>query len=595
MENKESRLKPSAFLQIFHFIRPRMRGYLTGFIVFALTEASFYLGIPLTIRFMLDAAVDKDAARLWRGLAFVLAVAGAGGVSFVVFMYVFAVNVVKITGAARKATFGHALELPARYFEKNHSGDIVSRLTNDINALKNSYDWPLWNFAVTLLAGAGAVVAMVVLEWRVSLLLIGSSAAFAFLNERFAGSIKRISAEIQKSSGRLTESMGNILGGFAVIKQYRLEGRMMELFEVENRAILERTKARALREGALDSFDSLIGWINFGGIIALGAVLAGRGFMSFGTMVAMTNLLWNVNRMIRESGSSIARFQGFLAGAARVIELQREGAEPEEPASLPYPGEEPGSAVIEMRDVSFSYEAGRKALDRFSLRVDEGRTAALVGPSGGGKSTVCKLLLGFYPPDEGRIRVRGRAGEPVTYRGLREMIAYVPQEPFMFDGTVSENIGCGKPGAGTEEIVRAARSAYAHDFIMGMEKGYDTVVGERGVKLSGGQRQRIALARAFLKDAPVLLLDEATSSLDSRSEQAIQASLKELGERKTVIVIAHRLSTVENADVIYVIDHGRVAEAGRHGELLARGGTYARLHEIQFKLAAAADADRVEG
>ncbi|HEX3048912.1 MAG TPA: ABC transporter ATP-binding protein [Bacillota bacterium] len=572
------------FIQVIQFIKPRLWSYFTGLIIFCCTEVSFYISIPIAVKTMIDAALKKDMALLWQGIYFILTVSICGGISFVIFMYLFIITVAKVTAGLRTRVFDHTLNLPAPYFEQNHSGDILSRITNDINTLKNSYDWPLWSLLVTLVSGTGAAVVMLILDWRVSLFLLLTSVTFTVLNMKFAAVIGKISKEIQEEIGKLTESMGNVLGGFAVIKRFHLEKKMQDQFEVHNRAILAYSQVRIKKTAWLDSYNFLISWINFGGILALGAILAGKGLMEFGTMVAMVNLLWNVNRMIRETGGYIAQFQGYLAGATRVIELNEKPEEPEQPAQNRMMAGEDQEVIVEMQAISFSYDKDRKVLKDFNLKVKEGQTVALVGPSGAGKSTVIKLMLGFYLPAEGSIKISRRRLKDLSFHELRAMMAYVPQDAFIFDGTIAENIAYGNPEAGMAEIVQAAKAAYAHEFIHNTEQGYDTQVGERGTKLSGGQRQRIAIARAFLKNAPILLLDEATSSLDSQSEQLIQDALRELGKDKTVIVIAHRLSTIEDADVIYVIDEGRVVEQGRHEELLGNEGLYKRLYEAQYKL-----------
>ena len=237
---------------------------------------------------------------------------------------------------------------------------------------------------------------------------------------------------------------------------------------------------------------------------------------------------------------------------------------------------------IEFRDVVFGYRPGEPVLHAISFVAEAGKTTALVGRSGGGKSTVMNLILRLYEAGAGQILCDGQDIASVSLASLRQQIGYVAQENFLFKGSVRDNIAMGRPGASEDQIVAAAKAAYAHDFIMGFERGYDSPCGEHGMQLSGGQRQRIAIARAFLKDAPIILLDEATSALDSESEQAIQKALRTLCEGRTTIVIAHRLSTVAQADEICVIDRGRIVERGRHGELLAQGRTYTHIAQTQF-------------
>jgi ABC-type multidrug transport system fused ATPase/permease subunit len=243
----------------------------------------------------------------------------------------------------------------------------------------------------------------------------------------------------------------------------------------------------------------------------------------------------------------------------------------------------PGDGIA-CEGLTFQYGDGSRALEGVSLRVEKGCSAALVGPSGSGKSTIIKLLMGFYPPGEGRIVVDGKALGSYRLEDLRRIISYVPQDPYLFSGTIAENIGFGRPGASRDDIMEAAKSANAHDFITALPMGYDTEVGEKGTSLSGGQRQRIAIARALLKDAPILLLDEATSALDSESERLVQDALDVLMKGRTTIAVAHRLSTIQNAGVIYVIDEGRVVETGKHEDLVKLGGVYSRLYNLQFGL-----------
>ena len=298
----------------------------------------------------------------------------------------------------------------------------------------------------------------------------------------------------------------------------------------------------------------------------------------------MVLLLGNVNRLFSQINGMIIQLQGYLAGAERVTGLMDMESEA---GSVQTEAVDGSNAVIEMKDIEFSYDNKNNALGGISLAVGRGQVAALVGPSGGGKSTVIKLIMGFYQPRSGKMTIDGKPVETLSMKELRSLIAYVPQDAYVFDGTVGENIGYGRPGASFEEIAAAAKAAHADEFINEMPNGYDTIVGERGIKLSGGQRQRIAIARAFLRDAPILLLDEATSSLDSQSELQVQEALGTLMKGKTALIIAHRLSTIENADVIYLVENGKVTEYGSHSELMSMGKLYRALYEKQFRVSEA--------
>ncbi len=308
-----------------------------------------------------------------------------------------------------------------------------------------------------------------------------------------------------------------------------------------------------------------------------------------GTIAAIIQLQGNANTLFFGLGHVITGLQSSLAGAGRVLQLLTTPIEPVH-RSLPKRPQgtvTAGKGMVALKDVTFAY--GEDAVIKpavlrgINLSVVQGEMVALVGPSGGGKSTLVKLLLGFYPLKQGDIVIAGKAVEQYTLAELRAHIAYVPQDAHLFAGTIRENIRYGKPDATETEIIAAAKAANAHDFILQSPHGYETLVGERGAKLSGGQRQRIALARALLKDAPILLLDEATSALDSESERLVQNALNKLIQGRTTIVIAHRLSTIEHTDVIYVMDKGRVVEQGQHYDLLAKGGLYKRLYESQFR------------
>ena len=325
--------------------------------------------------------------------------------------------------------------------------------------------------------------------------------------------------------------------------------------------------------------------INSTGIFAVGTVLVVNQMTDFGTLTAMVALQMGIDSMILQIGPVIADLQRALAGASRLWEILDGPVEDDAAGSGRTPVDAAASdfPMVEISGVKFQYGQDQSTLDILALTAETGKITAVVGPSGSGKSTVFKLLLGFYPPDAGQIRIAGRPGTMYSRERLREMMAYVPQDAYLFSGTIAENIAYGKYGANMEEISAAARVANAHDFIMEMPDGYQSDIGEAGNKLSGGQKQRIAIARAILKNAPILLLDEATSALDAQSEQLIQNTLDSFVKGRTVLVVAHRLSTIQHADRIYVMNSGRVVESGKHAELIGSKGLYNALYEKQFR------------
>jgi len=328
--------------------------------------------------------------------------------------------------------------------------------------------------------------------------------------------------------------------------------------------------------------------VSFVGIIAIGGWMAVQGQLSWGALIATIQMASGITWMFFEMGSFVTRLQASLAGADRIFEILDMPLEQWGEGKAGATGHGPQKVqkghvtAIEFCDVRFSYNRDNRVLNGFNLAIHQDQVVALVGSSGSGKSTLLKLLLGFYDTDGGEITVFGKSIREYTLEQLRRLIAYVPQDNYLFSGTIRENIAYGKEGASHQEIEEAAKGAFAHDFIMDLPAGYDTQVGERGAHLSGGQRQRIAIARAFLKNSPILLLDEATSSLDSESEQQVQKALERLMKGRTTLVVAHRLSTVQNADIILVLEDGSICEQGDHESLMTLGGSYAKLYGMQF-------------
>lgn len=405
----------------------------------------------------------------------------------------------------------------------------------------------------------------------------------------------------------LAPRLSDILHGLQVIKVFDLKDLVLRKFSRENDKVLSLSLRRTGKNAALTALNNLLGNLTFAGILCIGAYRSVKGSVTLGTAIAVVQLLNPVSNLLQSAGDLTGQLSASLAAATRLEEILQIPLEPER-WSVSEPGgqmmdqrasaavsveisegsfrprdTESSSSCIEMRDVTFSYVPGQPVLKGLNLYVEHGQVVALVGPSGAGKSTVFRLLAGFYPPEKGSILIGGVPLEEQDLAELRSKIALVPQDTYLFTGSIAENIGYGRPGASLEEIITAAKAANAHDFITSMQDGYDTLVGERGSQLSGGERQRIAIARAILKDAPILLLDEATSALDTRSEELVQDALQRLMVGRTTLVIAHRLSTIQRADKIVVIRDGKVVEEGTHAYLLAQPNSeYRKLYREQF-------------
>jgi ATP-binding cassette subfamily B protein len=409
-------------------------------------------------------------------------------------------------------------------------------------------------------------------------------------NTYFVKPVKKVSTKAQESLSSITQRLSDILAGSQVIKIFGIKKPILDKYSAANDDIRKWSMKRVVLNSYLGGVNTFLGFFNFVGISVVGGIMVINGRMSFGTLVAIDQMAGGISWMFSFIGNYITQLQASLAGADRIFQVldkpveNSRACEPDKAVNVRVLKKPAGpTPVVEFRDIEFAYDEDKKVLDGLNLKINRDEVIAVVGSSGSGKSTIYKLLLGFYKPGSGNINIQGRPISNYSLDELRGMFAYVPQDNYLYSGTIAENIGYGKTGSSMEQIMECAKAANAHDFIMEFPDGYDTEVGERGARLSGGQRQRIAIARALLKDAPVLLLDEATSALDSESEEQVQKALEALMKGRTTIVVAHRLSTIQNADRILVLEGGKICEEGNHETLMSRGSSYARLYNLQFK------------
>ncbi|MBI1777165.1 MAG: ATP-binding cassette domain-containing protein [Proteobacteria bacterium] len=497
----------------------------------------------------------------------------------------------RIVAELQVKLFQHLIGADIAYFHATTTGTLMSRLINDAMLLRAIVSNLLTNLGKDLLTLVFLVALMFYQDW-----VLASVAFLAFPTAvvpilRIGKRMRKVSANTQAEMAEFTTLLEQVFQGARHVKAYGMEqyetGRVSRLVGRLSHLMQKAARIRSASHPIMET----LGGIAITVVILYGGWQVIQGQRTTGAFFSFVTALLLAYEPMKRLVQLNASLQEGLAAAVRVFQvLDLEPRIVDAPAAKPLAV---SAGAIRFEEVRFGYVPGRPALAGLSLSVPAGRTAALVGASGAGKSTILNLIPRFYDVDGGRVSIDGQDVREVTLVSLRQSIALVSQEVSLFDDTVAANIGYGRQGAGSAEIEAAARHAAAHEFIQALPQGYDTLVGEHGIKLSGGQRQRLAIARAMLKNAPILLLDEATSALDTENERLVQKALKELMQGRTTVVIAHRLATVMDAHVIYVIDAGRVVESGSHGELIARGGIYARLYHLQFAEEAAGEPVRV--
>jgi len=477
------------------------------------------------------------------------------------------------------------LDLSPSFYNASRAGNLISRMTNDTLLVRTA----LTDASAALLRDSIRICALVFAAIWLDPVL-GTIALFIFPLAiypiiRFGKKVRKHSRVGQDQFGGLTSNLGETIAGYKVIQSFNLQEMIQKRFLQEN-SVLTRTLKKAERYGALSGpTNEVFSSLAIAAIIIYGGSSVISGSRTQGQFVAFLVALFLMYDPAKKLGKINNTIQTGFSAAERIFELldeEIEISEKENARTLQLAGSK-GEGSIKFEDLSFSYsEPGEPVLSGISLEVPHGKTLALVGPSGGGKSTLVSMLPRYYDPVRGRVLIAGEDIREVSLKSLRDAVSVVDQHTFLFNDTIAANIGFGDVSANMDKIRSAAKAASALGFIEELPEGFDTVIGEQGLRLSGGQRARIAIARALIKDSPILVLDEATAALDSESEQYVQEAIENLMEGRTVVVIAHRLATVRSADQIAVIDKGKVAELGTHEELLSQDGIYTKLHSMQF-------------
>ncbi|MEK9802051.1 MAG: ABC transporter transmembrane domain-containing protein [Curvibacter sp.] len=585
--------RPRAHPRSLSGLRPFLQPYklqIALALLFLFLAAGATLVFPLALRELIDQGLQPQdrgtqLLALREHFALLFAVAAAMGVFSAVRFYLMSWLGERVTADVRNAVYAHVLQQSPEFFETTQTGEVLSRLTTDTTLVQTVVGS---SFSMGLRSTVMGLGALAMLVWTNPLIMaqvLGVLLLVVAPSVWFGRRVRRLSRASQDRVADSSAIAAEVLNAIPVVQGYTAETRETQRFDTATENAFATARRRVRARATLMGFIIVAtsGALLWGLYQGTQAVLAGQiSAGHLGQTVVYIIMLASAFAVLGEVYGELLRAAGATERLMELLHLRSPIASPAQPLALP-PAQ--GPSALRFEAVTFHYPSRptQAALADFTLDVHPGETVALVGPSGAGKSTVLQLLLRFYDPQAGRIVLDGVPITAVKLQDLRARMALVPQEPVLFSASALENIRYGCPDASDAEVRAAARAAYADDFIRALPQGYDTFLGERGVRLSGGQRQRIAIARAMLKNAPLLLLDEATSALDAESERMVQAALESAMRDRTTLVIAHRLATVQQADRIVVIDQGRLVEQGTHAELVQADGLYARLAALQFK------------
>lgn len=567
--------------QIFSLSKPyRKRFYSATAAV--LIASAIWLTVPLGLRELLDAVFEAGNATLLNQLTIGLLILFTLQSAFSFFgNYHLEWVGERVITDLRKKLYTHLHRLGFRFFAERRLGEITSRLTNDVGSIRTALTDSLPQLLTISFSFVGSVSLMVLLNWRLSLVIFVTVPVITLTTRYFGHKIRILSRGIQDELADSTAVAEDALGAIRLVKAFVREDHEVQRYQKAVEKLFKTSRRKMI---LTQLFWSGVGILFMSTLVIIfwyggREVLAER--LTAGDLVAFIIYAMNISRSISQISRLYTVINTAAGASERIFELLEEIPEIVDKTDAVEVKQVQGKVTF--NDLWFGYETRKYVLKGISFEAEAGKSIALVGPSGAGKTTLLNLIPRFYDPQKGNIFVDDNDIRDVTFKSLREHISIVPQEVYLFGTSIKENILYGRLDASEDEVIQAAKDANAHEFIMNTEFGYDSLIGERGVKLSGGQRQRLAIARAILKNPAILLLDEATSSLDSESEAQVQEALYRLMENRTTFVIAHRLSTVQHADRILVLDDGKIVEDGTHPELIEKNGLYSHLYELQFR------------
>ena len=585
-----STASPRSLSGLLPFLRP-YRGRIALALLFLVLSAATTLVLPVALKSLIDsglvAAEPGQRVMALRGhFAALFAVGAALGLFSAARFYMVSWLGERVTADLRNAVYAHVVEQSPEFFETTQTGEVLSRLTTDTTLVQTVVGSSLSMGLRNTVMGLGALGMLVITNPVVMTQVLGILVLVVLPSVYFGRRVRKLSRASQDRVADSSAIAAEVLNAIPVVQSYTQERREAARFALATENAFDTARKRTRVRAMLVAFiiTTTFGALLWGLYQGTQAVLAGQiSAGHLGQTVVYVLILVSSVAVLSEVYGDLLRAAGATERLMELLTTRSPVVEPASPRSLP-PAR--GGSSVQLTGVSFNYPSRplQAALREVNIDVQPGETVALVGPSGAGKTTVLQLLLRFYDAQQGTVAIDGVPVQELALATLRQRVGIVPQDSVVFSTSALENIRYGRPDASDDDVVAAARAAFAHDFITALPEGYATYLGERGVRLSGGQRQRIAIARAMLKNPPLLLLDEATSALDAESERMVQAALESAMRGRTTLVIAHRLATVQRADRIVVLDHGRIVDTGSHAELVARGGLYARLAAMQFDL-----------